>query len=248
MSAPKPEAPALPDNVVRVLNSFSAAAQSALGVNLLSMTLFGSAAEGSLRATSDVNVILVLKEFSPAQADALRDALRVAHAAIKLETMFLLEGEVPRAVEAFADKFSDIHRRRHVLYGKDFFAGVAPSRTALVARLRQSILNVTLRLRNSYVQRTLREEQAALAVANAAGPLRSCAASLIELEGRPARTPKEALARLAAELAVPGWETTLDTLSGARERKPLSQGQAAASLLGLLQLAEALQLRSEKLS
>ena len=45
---------ALPENVERGLNDFLAAAKTALGKNPGSVVLFGSAAEGRMRATSDV--------------------------------------------------------------------------------------------------------------------------------------------------------------------------------------------------
>ena len=100
--------------------------------------------------------------------------------------MFLLREEVEPATQAFAQKFADVLRRRRVLYGADPFAGVAIPRAALIARLAQVLLNLTLRLRAVYVERSLREEQVARAIADAAGPLRTCAASILELEGRPA--------------------------------------------------------------
>ena len=45
----------LPDVVARVLDDFVAAAREAFGDDLVSIVLFGSAAEGALRATSDVS-------------------------------------------------------------------------------------------------------------------------------------------------------------------------------------------------
>ena len=82
--------------------------------------------------------------------------------------MILLESEIPAAAEAFAEKFSDILRRRRVLHGSDPFAGVSISREAAIGRLRQVCLNMVLRLREQYALRSLREEQAARAVADAA--------------------------------------------------------------------------------
>jgi predicted nucleotidyltransferase len=80
--------------------------------SLLSVVLFGSAAEGKLRATSDVNLILVLSAFEQVKVDPLRQPLRIAQAAIKLQPMFLLKAELPRAARSFAPKFADILRRR----------------------------------------------------------------------------------------------------------------------------------------
>ena len=121
---------ALPQNVTSVLTDFINSAKEAFGTDLRSVVLYGSGAEGKLRPTSDVNLILVLTAFSQQQADQLRQPLRLAHAAINLRAMFILESELRPATEAFAVKFADIARRRRVLYGDDPFAGVSVSRAA----------------------------------------------------------------------------------------------------------------------
>lgn len=186
-------APNLPPHVARMLHEFVEAAHSAFGAALRSVVLYGSGAEGRLRATSDVNLILVLRAFDRAQADQVREPLRVAEAAIRLSAMFLLEAEIEAAVAAFTEKFADVLRRRHVLYGDDPFAALAVARQAAVTRLKQVLLNQILRLRALYVLRSLRQEQLALVVADAAGPLRSSAATLLELEGQAVSSPREAL-------------------------------------------------------
>ena len=109
----------LPDIVARWLDDFIESAKDAFKDDLLSATLFGSAAEGRLRPSSDVNLILVLKRINQAPADQVSQSLRAAHAAILLQAMFILETEVALAAEAFAVKFADIETRHEVLFGKD---------------------------------------------------------------------------------------------------------------------------------
>jgi predicted nucleotidyltransferase len=81
----------LPEAVRTTLSEFTDAAQQASDDDLLSVVLFGSAAEGRVRATSDVNVILVLRRVDPKKLDAIGEAYRFAHAAIRLSAMFILE-------------------------------------------------------------------------------------------------------------------------------------------------------------
>ena len=239
----------LPPEVARVLEDFVAEAREALGSDLDAVVLYGSAAEGALRPTSDVNVLVVLGAFDRAKVDRLRDALQFAQAAIRLAAMFLLREELEPATQAFAQKFADVLRRRRVLYGADPFAAIAIPRAALIARLIQVLLNLTIRLRAVYVERSLREEQVARSIADAAGPLRTCAASLLELEGRPAPSPREALRALAATLAGDDWAPVLARISEARERQLLPPGVAPDTLVRLIELtrlmrARALALRS----
>lgn len=97
-------------------------------------------------------------------------------------------------MESFGQKFSDVVRRHRVLHGPDPFAGVHVSRAAVIVRLKQVLLNLMLRLREAYVERGSMPERVAELIADSAGPLRSCAATMLELEGKPAAHPKEALA------------------------------------------------------
>lgn len=244
-SRPTPEAA---PTVERVLADVVEAARRALGEALRSVVLFGSGAVGRLRPTSDVNVIFVLTGFERAPIDELRDALRLAQAAVRLTPMFVRDDELPAAAEAFAAKFADVRRRRRVLYGDDVFAGLEVPRAAEIARLRQVLLNLVLRLRAEYVLKSLREEQAALALAEAAGPLRACAASLVALESRVEVEPKQALARVAESLPQAGLGDVLARLSEARETGRLPPGVAAPALFALLGLAEALHTRAARLA
>lgn len=227
--------PALPPDVEQALSRFTDAARDALGPTLEAVVLYGSAAEGHLRATSDVNLILVLAAFEPARVDALRQALRVARAEFGAQVMFLLHAEIAESAEAFAVKFADLSRRRRVLWGKDVFADLHVSREARLRRVRQELLNQALRLRAEYATLSLREEQLVRALADAAGPLRAAAMTLRELEGKPAAaSAREALESLA--LHEPTWVKALAKMSQAREHGTLEAGAAAPAFLSLLAL------------
>ena len=230
----------LPAHVDRVLEEFIAAARQVCSDALRSVVLYGSGAEGRLRATSDVNLILVLTEFTPQMADALREPLRVGQAAARLAVMFLLESEVSAAVNAYPVKYLDIIHRHRILYGSDPFAGLSFSRDACVFRLKQVLLNLRLRLRSLYILRGLNEEQLALVVADAAGPLRSCAATILELEGHSASSPKEALEQMILPLEDPAWREVVSHLSEARETRRLQAGVAGKTLFRLMELTQLL--------
>jgi predicted nucleotidyltransferase len=238
----------LPAEVGRSLEGFVAAAREAFGDQLVSAVLFGSAAEARLRPTSDVNVIVVLRAFDPARAARLSAPYRTAAAAIRLEAMFILEGELASAMEAFAVKFADVLRRRRVLFGPDPFAGLRPSRQAEILRIRQVLLNLTLRLRRRFLIDSGREEQMVLAIADAAGPLRAAAAALLELEGRSVESGKTALASAVAALPGGPWDDLLAALSTAREKISLPPGTAAAAVPRLSELTRLLAERAAALS
>ncbi len=230
----------LPENVRRSLTDFVNSANEVCTMNLVSIVLFGSAAEGKLRASSDVNLMLVLKDFDVAQVDKLRDTLRVSYAAIHLSVMFILESEIAIASEAFAVKFTDILSRHRILVGSDPFQKLEVSRAATLQRLKQVLVNLTLRLRERYALVSLREEQLVPIIADATGPIRACAATILGLEGKKPSSPKEALQLLSGQFSSRNWSEILTNMSTAREEQQLNSGEATKTLLGLLDLLKAM--------
>ena len=236
----------LPADVERSINTFVEAAKAAFETDLVSVLIFGSAAEGRLRATSDVNMLLVLKAFDQTRADRLREPLRIAHAAVQLNAMFLMENEVAAAMDAFAVKFADIVARHRVLFGPNPFENIDPPREALIRRLKQVLLNLQLRLRERYILLSLREEQLALVIADAAGPLRSIAASLLQLEGIGPLAPKEALEKAVQDMGSAGLCSALHDVSIAREERQLIDGKAPMTLFALIEITRQLRERVER--
>jgi predicted nucleotidyltransferase len=227
----------LPAPVAGTLTAFVSAAAGALGPDLRSVVLFGSGAENRLRPTSDVNVVVVLRAFDADRVQALSETLLAGRAAVRLNVMWLLESEIPLAVEAFTVKFADIARRRRVVWGPDIFEGVSIPRHAAIARLRQVLMNLVLRLRASYAMHSHHEERLAFLVADAAGPLRASAAEIIALEGSAPPSPREALEAIARTLPTDGWSEALAAITEARHTRAVAPGTGGPLLLKVIELA-----------
>lgn len=228
------------EGVERVLTSFTDAAKRSFGDALRSVVLFGSAAENRLRPVSDVNVLLVLRSFDPARADSLRDEVRLARAAISLRPMFVLESELPGAVELFATKFADIARRHRVLFGDDPFAGAAASRDVRVRSLRRTLLNLAMRLRER--RAIVPDEELAGVLAQAASVARAAAAEYLALSdpSAPAPSPREALLVAAQHVGSADDAAALGALSTAREGGELSADAARDAFARLSKVVERL--------
>jgi hypothetical protein len=110
------------------------------------------------------------------------------------------------------------------------------------------LLNLILRLREAYVMRGLREEQLALAIADAAGPLRSCAATLLELDGQKETSPKAALEKFVRTSGNSTWIEALQRVSEAREQTILPPGIAGTNLLKLIEIAHQMRSSVNKLT
>jgi predicted nucleotidyltransferase len=221
----------LPQNVTAVLSAFLDTARAALSDDLISAVLFGSAAEGRLSPTSDVNLLLVLRSFAPERIARLRDGLLAAEAAIKLRVMLILDDELPSAAELFAQKFADILRRHRTVFGKDLVAALQIPRSAEIFRLRQILLNLVLRLREACATRGHRPEQVARLLADTVGPLRAACATLLELEGAPAADSSAALGSVAASF---GAQDAIAQALAAHDGKPVGAEDALFQLLTLV--------------
>jgi predicted nucleotidyltransferase len=224
----------LPEAVQTGLAAFLTAAHQAFADDLVAVVLFGSAADGRLRPTSDVNLVVVLARYDPASAAAVGDAYRLAQAAIRLSAMFIVEDEIAAASEAFAVKFADIAARHVVLYGRNVFAGLTTSRAATLNRLRQVSLNLLLRMREIYIADAPFPEKLAYAAAEAVGPLRAAAATLLSVRDGETLSPRDALRRLADAA---GQGPALDLVSEARDSGAVPTAGGDAALLAAIGLA-----------
>ena len=211
----------LPTNVGTILEEFVEVLLDTAAGQTEAVILFGSAAEGRLRSTSDVNLLVITRDLTLRQLDAIRTPLRAGESAVGLAVMFLDRSELERAFEAFAVKFSDIKERHRVLFGQSPLDSVQISRDAAVRRLRQVLLNLTLRLRERYATAGDQEESLARTLADVTGPLRTSASVLLSLRDGQHRSPKAALEEFCVGAE---WRDCLSGLSIIHRGDSLSPG------------------------
>jgi hypothetical protein len=235
----------VPANVAAVLSTFIRAANNAYSNDLLSVVLYGSAAEGKLTSSSDVNLLVVLRSFPGDKTDRIRDTFLAAQAAVNLQAMFLLEDEISSASELFAQKFADILRRHKIIFGKDPFLSIKINRADKVFRLRQILLNLTLRMRAGYVSCSQRPEQVSRMLAEVVGPLRAASATLLELEGSPSPDANAALESAAASVDDQGKKIVAELLA-ARSAGVNPEGSAAV-LFQVIELIQHFSKRAKRL-
>jgi len=237
----------LPASVRAWLSQASQALIESLGDELEALILFGSAAEGLMRASSDVNLLVVLSRFDAERIDRAGGVLQDAAAAVELHPIFLLGSELSLAAESFSVKFDDIAHRHVVLHGKDPFEALVIPQALLAKRVQQVLFNLTLRLRTLYANGRAREESLAAVIADTAAPLRRSAYAILELRGDRPSSPKAALESLATESGG-DWTLDLQSLSRAREDLHLDPGTAAKLILRLAELSESLRQKAVNLN
>ena len=227
----------LPAAAQEVLGELLRSLQEAIGADLKCVLLFGSAAEGRLRPTSDINLLVLANRLNETQLNALRAPLKEGRAAAGLAAMFLETEEFSDACESFAVKFGDMKVRHRLLYGEDPFTTAEIPRDAAVRRLRQVLLNLKLRLRERYALEGDRNDRLALALADMTGPIRVAAATLLALRDGRDLAPKSALQEFCAE---PRWAACLGGLSAVHGGEVLSAADTRALVADVLELLAAL--------
>jgi predicted nucleotidyltransferase len=219
----------LPPTVATILQEF--VATLAATMTLESVILFGSAAEGRLRPTSDVNLLVIAGDWTLEQLDAARLPLRSGRAAAGLTVLFLKSAEVAAAVESFAVKFADIKARHRVLLGRSPFDSMQITRDSALRRVQQVLLNLELRLRERYVVEGDHEERLEHLLADATGPLRASAATIVNLQDGRTLAPKAALEELFA-----ARQSSLQALSAVHRGEHLPAGGARRLFADVLAL------------
>lgn len=176
-----------------LLNAFVDFLKEQLKSELVSVVLFGSAAENRIRQSSDINLIVVLNSCQKQQLDKIKSEYRNQHNLIHLSCMYIEKSELATVCRLFPLKFLDISKRHQILHGENIITLLKLEPTQLKFQLQQTLMNLNIRLRERYALVSMREEQLVHIMNEFSGPLRSCAFSLMTILGRPSNTPKEAL-------------------------------------------------------
>lgn len=94
--------------------------RQALGAELVSVVLYGSAAVGDRHEKfSDYNVLCILTEITPAQLAATESIFRSWREQGNPSPLLLTEHELHTATDCFAIEFEDIKQHHRILFGPD---------------------------------------------------------------------------------------------------------------------------------
>lgn len=107
------------------INQFVSRLQAAAGQNLLSVILYGSAADGEFHPDfSNVNLLCILRESSFATLTAIAPVVewwtRQKHHA----PLVLTRDELERSTDVFSIELLDMQQRHRVLFGDDVLSGL----------------------------------------------------------------------------------------------------------------------------
>jgi len=183
------------------LDALLAELDRALGTSYAAV-LFGSAARGDfVEGTSDVNVLLLLDDGTPATLAKLTEPLRAWYEAGELAPLVMTRAEWARAADVFPIEVVDLQDAHRLLRGDDPVSSLKANMVHLRLALEADLRGKLLRLRRGYV--ALHHDAVAMSrlLAGGSSQLVLLFRVLHRLAGRPVPGPREDVVRGAAAIA-----------------------------------------------
>ena len=132
----------------KVLNQLVEKLQKAYGDRLVSVVLYGSAADGDHHPKySDFNVLCVLSAITPRELGESTEIFRLWRELGSPSPLLLAEREVATSSDCFAIEFLDIQHQHRLLYGKDVVSTLVVGRSFYRAQVEHDLRAKLLRLR-----------------------------------------------------------------------------------------------------
>jgi hypothetical protein len=213
------------------LETLAAGLEKALGQDLVSLVLYGSAARGHFSPDrSDVNLLLILRDASPAR---LRTIGPSVHAWVKLghPPPLVFSDEGWRAsTDVFPLEIEDMRQAHRVVRGQDPFAGLETSPADLRQELEREALGKLLQLRAEYVASGPHPRALGALLVNSAATFFVLFRAVLRLRGTVPPATREDLVKAAAQVVgfdPAAFDWVLDRLAG-RKARDLEQFDAIA--------------------
>lgn len=132
------------------LNRFADAVATAVGDNLVSLVLYGSAAGPGRTARSDVNLLLILRDAGATALQPLGPVFRDWVKAGERAPLVFSESGWANAADVFPIEIEDIRHQHRVLRGRDPVEGVETAKADLRQALEREARSLLIQLRASY--------------------------------------------------------------------------------------------------
>jgi hypothetical protein len=126
--------------------------EHAFSGRLLSVILYGSAADHTADKLADLNVLCVVKEITPRELSEAEPILRWWREKGNPSPLLMSEEEVHNSADSFPIEFRDMKERRKVLFGPDLIADVTVHTHHYRAQVEHELRSKLFRLRQQGAQ------------------------------------------------------------------------------------------------
>ncbi len=210
----------------RDLDETVGALRSALGANLYSVVLYGSAARGDfVPGVSDLNLLIVLNESTPAAHESLAAVLRGRP---KVDPFVIGRPGLLRTARAFPAKFAAIRRTGRPVSGPDPLADVPrfPDLERFAAE--QALRNVRLRLVYNFIRHGGDPQRYARFILDFVPGIYSACNAVLELEGRPIPRTRPDQAALYSSVFGADTRVLVELIELKRSRRTISAADVSS--------------------
>ncbi|HTI03875.1 MAG TPA: hypothetical protein VL549_01050 [Gemmatimonadales bacterium] len=184
------------------LDDFAKRLGSALGSDLVSLLLYGSAARGTgsgSREPETVNTLLIVRQQA-GLFDRLVDAVQAWTKAGHPAPLIITEQEWRDSVDAFPIEYEDIRAAHRVLAGKDPWSGIRVRPEDARRQLEHELMGKLMHLRQAYAAAWGKPKRLAEIVRGTRAGFLTMLRAVLRVSGRQAPPSDEALVREAAAL------------------------------------------------
>ena len=176
--------------------------QEALGEDLVSLMLYGSAARGTASpGYSDVNVLLVVQDASATTLHRASAALAAWRKAGHSPPLIQTETEWSASVDVFPIEIEDIREAHTLLAGRDVVSALTTSRGDAREELEREARGKLIRLRAEYAAAAADGKALGALLARATGTFLVFFRAALRLAGQAVPAESDALVLEAAEVA-----------------------------------------------
>ncbi len=205
------------------LETLAASLEQALGSDLVSLVLYGSAARGDFSpGRSDVNLLLILADASPTRLRSIGPAV---HAWVKAghppPLIFSRQGW-RASTDVFPIEIEDMRQAHRVVRGQDPFVGLETSPADLRRELEREVLGKLLQLRAEYAASGPHPKALGALLANSAATFFVLFRAVLRLRGTVVPTTPGELVKVAAQVAgfdPAAFDWVLDRFAGRKVRE-----------------------------
>jgi len=205
------------------LETLATSLDQALGADLVSLVLYGSAARGDFSPDrSDINLLLILADASPARLRLIGPAV---HAWVKAghppPLIFSRQGW-RASTDVFPIEIEDMRQAHQVERGQDPFVGLETSPADLRQELEREVLGKLLQLRAEYVASGPHPRALGALLVNSAATFFVLFRAVLRLRGTVVPTTHRELVKVAAQVTgfdPAAFDWVLERLAGRKVRE-----------------------------
>jgi len=135
----------------KMLNNFVGNLKEIFRDRLSSVFLYGSRAVEEGAASSDVNLMVIIKDLAAKDLKSAHKVVKKISKKTKSLPIFMDKDEWFNSCDVYAIEYSDIKERNKILFGEDLISGLNVEKNNLRLQCEREVKNLLIKLRQTYL-------------------------------------------------------------------------------------------------